>query len=229
MSLPANLIKGGVAVAGAAAVAIVTVVFRQRLEKLVDSISKLWDGKRIAIIGRQSVGKTALLETLLGKERPAAARPTVDPESGGVFELQQEKRAVRYRVRHDLPGWAPANAYKGWEEDFNNADFVLYLFRADLVEQGDKDTVDLVDRDLNQLKKWLSPQAKTPRIILIGTHADQSELFGTDERAFRGLVRKARPIKSGAIKLNKADLIVGSLKDEAGRRRVIESLRRYVK
>lgn len=232
MSLPGNLIKAGAGLLLAVGAATVAVVMKPHVEKAVDDLNKLWAGKRVAVLGRQMVGKTTLLGFLMGKDAPVNSKMTVDPAKGGTFELRIGKKATRFRVRHDQPGWAPENSYKGWKEDFDDADFVLYLFRADLVEQGDIQTINLVQEDLNQFKRWLpkwGSKTPAPKIVLIGTWADQSPSFNEDAAKFASLIRKSHPIKLGATKLNKADLVVGSLSTDKDRERLIESLRSYIR
>lgn len=232
MQVPANVIKAGVGVIAAATAATVALWMKPHVEKAVADINKLWAGKRVAILGRQSVGKTTLLTRLMGEDVSGVLKRTVDPTTGGTFELRIGKKSVRFRVRHDQPGWAPENSYKGWSEEFDDADFVLYLFRADLIARGDRETVELVERDLNQFRDWLGRAgagASVPKIILIGTWADRSPDFVKDAAKFTSRIRKARPIKIGAVKLNKADLVVGSLSAEEDGAKLIASLGGYVR
>lgn len=232
MQVPANVIKAGVGLAATAVTAVVVIFVKPHVSKAVNKVNKLWAGRRVAILGRQMVGKTTLLSHLTGNDVSGVVKSTVDPTAGGTFEIHVGKKAVRFRVRHDQPGWAPENSYKGWREDFDDADFVLYLFRADLIAHGDQATVNLVERDLNQFKSWL-PASKSgrpvPKIILIGTWADQSPEFAEDPNKFTSRVRRARPIKIGAVKLNKADLVVGSLSADDDTTRLIASLGGYIR
>ncbi|WP_431796985.1 hypothetical protein [Microbacterium kunmingense] len=232
MQVPANVIKAGVGVLATGVITVVTLALKQHLVRVVHKVNKLWAGKRVAILGRQWVGKTTLLALLMGQDLSAARKTTVDPNTGASFELRIGKKTVRFRVRHDQPGWAPELAYKGWREEFDDADFVLYLFRADLIARGDRGTVALVERDLNEFKSWLEQRetgAPVPKVILIGTWADRSPEFAKDAAKFTSRIRKARPIKLGAIKLNKADLVVGSLGAEEDSAKLIASLGEFVR
>lgn len=232
MQIPVNLIKAGVGVVAAAGIAITALVVKPHIVRAARNVNKLWAGKRVAILGRQAVGKTTLLSLLMGEDVSGSRKTTVDPTTGGTFELQIGKKTVRFRVRHDQPGWAPENSYKGWSEEFGDADFVLYLFRADLIARGDRGTVALVEQDLNQFKSWLpkgGAGVPAPKIILIGTWADRSPEFAKDAAKFASRIRRARPIKLGAVKLNKADLVVGSLSAEEDSAKLIASLGGYVR
>ncbi|WP_454117949.1 GTPase domain-containing protein [Microbacterium lacticum] len=227
MSLPWKQI---VKVAAVAVPVLLPAVASIVVPDLIASAQKAWAGKRIAILGRQRVGKTTLLDFLLGKEVREVSKPTVDPASGGIFNLPVGKKSVQFRVRHDQPGWAPENAYKGWKEDFDDADYVVYLFRADLVVQGDESAVSLVSDDLNQFKAWLKSSSKgtPPQLILVGTWADQNPMFIEDRDKFMSRVRQSHPIKLGTTKLNKADLVIGSLSSDAERKALVKSLRSYI-
>lgn len=227
MSLPVKVIRVAVAVVPVLAASAIALIAKPNL---IDDVVKKWAGKRIAILGRQRVGKTTLLDFLLGKEVRDESKPTVDPASGGIFSLPVGKASVQFRVRHDQPGWAPENAYKGWKEDFDDADYVLYLFRADLIAQQDAETVALVKDDLNQFKAWLKAKSKgtVPRLILVGTWADHDPSFVADREDFASAIRRTHPIKLGATKLNKADLVVGSLSSDDERRALVKSLRSYI-
>lgn len=231
MSFPISAAKAVAGVLAPAALAAIAFFVTPHFGKVVSDIRKHWAGKHIVILGRQQVGKTTLLRAFLGGDLPTASTATDDPSSGGMFELEGSGKVIRFRVRHDQPGWAPDNAYKGWKEDFDRADFVLYLFRADLIERGDKKTVALVEEDLNQFKTWL-PKGKSkksaPKVILIGTWADKSVSLKKAGMSLESIIRNARPIKLGAVKLNKADLVVGSLITEEERETLITRLRKYV-
>lgn len=92
--------------------------------------------------------------------------------------------------------------------------------------------MELVERDLNQFRDWLKKAgagASVPRIILIGSWADRSPDFVKDAAKFTSRIRKAQPIKIGAVKLNKADLVVGSLSTEEDGAKLIASLGGYVR
>lgn len=129
MQIPVNAIKTSVGVVAAAAAVITTsLAVKPHIVRVVHTVNKRWAGKRVAILGRQSVGKTTLLARLMGEDVSGVRKRTVDPTTGGKFELRIGKKSVRFRVRHDQPGWAPENSYKGWREEFDDADFVLYLF-----------------------------------------------------------------------------------------------------
>lgn len=227
------------AAAGIAVPLVVTVFIKlvePHVKAAVGKLNSIWAGKDVAILGRQQVGKTTLLDLLLGQEPSASLPAKTGDESGGTFVLGSKGTSTKFHVRHDQRGWAPENSYKAWKLAFETADYVLYLFRADLVEQRDPETLGLIEKDLNQMKAWLQKtKSVTPKIILIGTWADQSHLYGSEPSTFAQLVRTSHPIKIGATKLNNADLVVGSLLEGKGRskgkerERLLRDLRRYVK
>jgi hypothetical protein len=64
-----------------------------------------------------------------------------------------------------------------------------------------------------------------PKVILIGTWADEHEAFRHGHAAFKELVRSAAPLKLGAVMLNHAPVLVGSLKTEGDVARMVKSLR----
>jgi hypothetical protein len=182
-------------------------------------------GHPLAILGRSGVGKSTLLREL--QERGS----TGDVESGGAspFFLSDKGsgRRLKLHVRSDLPG-SNGLGHAAWKSQVLASDFVYYMFRADLIAHGDKDEVQRVREHLDMLKTWMTTMGKPksqPKVILIGTWADEHEAFRHGHAAFKELVRSAAPLKLGAVMLNHAPVLVGSLKTEGDVARMVKSLR----
>ena len=189
----------------------------------------LWkklDGKNVAILGARQVGKTALLNALKGDHLPERSIGQSRAPFEGQFAMEVSGKTVQFDVPRDLPGDSSDVGFKLWREAFLRADYVWYLFRADLLAAGDLETVERITSHLDRFKDWLdSSKTVRPRIVLIGTYADNSPEYGNDALAFIDSVRSSAPLKLGLVRLNYAGLVVGTLGDIKGARKLIRHLR----
>ena len=120
-------------------------------------------------------------------------------------------RTVDFNVPKDIPG-NDSLGYPMWKEAFKDADYVWYVFRADLMAVGDPTTISIVSDHLDALKDWVDKaRGKKPKIILIGTFADLSPVYSQNLAEFRQSVASGESIKIGLVKLKNAKLVVGSL------------------
>lgn len=218
--MPLPLIPIAIALAGVAAfggVAFVITMFGKKLA-----------GQRVAILGRQQVGKTSLLHFLREGRVPARSWNTVDPVQGGKFAMEIGGKTVHFDVPKDLPG-NDGLGFADWKEAFAGADYVWYLFRSDLIAQGDSSEIDMVKEHLDMFKEWMSAGKPTcPKVILIGTWADKDPGFQQDSGKFKLDVGSASPIKIGAVKLNHAGLVVGGLLTDKDAITLVKSLGRHL-
>lgn len=183
-------------------------------------------GKRVAILGAQTVGKTTLLQVLRDKRVPTRATRTVDPAPGGRFAMDVDGKTVHFDAPRDLPG-NDGMGFPRWKEAFTQSDFVWYLFRADLMLKGDAATVELVTSHLGILQAWMKEKrSNRPKVVLIGTFGDKAPDEFLDPQSLRTAVGKLAPIKVGLVKLNKANLVVGSLATKRSSSKLVASLGR---
>lgn len=188
-------------------------------------------GKSITILGRQEVGKTTLLHFLSKGTLPAHRTRTPDPLPGETFTLPvQGKGNVLFTVPKDLPGHTEP-AYKDWKNGFESSDFVWYLFRSDLIVAGDEAELKIVGEHLDHLVDWYTDlrekKAATPRVIFVGVFADKDPSY-SDDGAFENLVKVAPVVKQNAVKLGKADIVIGSQVSKADAERLVERITRYL-
>lgn len=216
MPLPLFLIPIGIGVVAAIGGGIALVLPR---------IAKKLENRRVAILGGAQVGKTTLLRTLRDAAVPDRALTALDHSWAGRFQMDVRGKSVEFDVPRDLAANDVDLSYKYWKDAFTGAHYVWYLFRADLVAAGDPDTLDRVKAHLARIKGWMAADKSVrPRIVLIGTHADKSPEFGAGFEGFVDAVRSASPIKLGMVKLNHADLVVGSLLTDKDAKRLIRRL-----
>lgn len=186
-------------------------------------------GKRVAILGRQEVGKSTLLYMLRDNRLPDNTTRTTDPIPGGEFEMDLGlRRRARFYVPKDLPGHA-APTWKLWEEAFNGADVVFYLFRSDKLVGDEVGETTLVKEHLNMLVGWHSAVAtrKSRRVLLIGIWADQSELYGIDPAGYIERVKDVSVLHAPSVKLD-ADVLCGSLASDGDARKLIKAMKGYL-
>lgn len=193
---------------------------------LLPRVAKKLSGKRVAILGKQAVGKTTLLHVLRDGEVPEHnTTNTVDPSTGGKFTMEINGEPVDFDVPKDMPGH-PGAGFSDWEEAFTKADYVWYLFRADLIAQGEPSELQLVRDHLDMFKDWLDKsKARSPKIILIGGWADLLPDYRHNLANLHREISEASPIKIGTVKLNKAGLVIGSLAGDKEATKLVKSLR----
>lgn len=179
---------------------------------------------RVAILGRRQVGKTTLLAVLRGEMASAEGQASAGPLVSGAFSMPAGARDLRMEVAKDLPA-VDGLGYADWKKAFLGSDYVWYLFRADLIAQGDADEVALVKDHFDVFKVWLGGKSsRRPKIVLIGTWSDKSPVHLRDPGKFKQEVSRSAPIKSGVVKLNNAGLVVGSLNSENDSAKLVRSL-----
>lgn len=193
---------------------------------LVLEAKKKLSGKRVAILGGRRVGKSTLIRFLstgeVAEGRSLSEAPLATSKRG--FSLVIDGKRTKFSVPRDLPGNNGLGLPK-WHEEYRKADFVWYLFRADLIEQGDNNEIQRVRSHLDTFSGWNGRRGKaTRKIVLIGTWADQSTRWRTNRAEFVDSVISAEPLKLGAVKLGNAPVIVGSLGSNSGAERLIKHL-----
>lgn len=181
---------------------------------------KAFSGKRIAILGAEQSGKTSLLMHLRDQRSRTSLVGEGDVQTGGRFSLQLGKKSVDFELPKDLSG-SDGGASPAWREAFAKAHFVLYLFRADLLIQGDTASLSTIKTHFDTFKIWLDDEKfNRPKIILVATFADN--LAPSDGRGeARTLVAGTNLIKLGRVKLNNAGLVVGALDTPQSRSRLV--------
>lgn len=197
---------------------------------VVRKIRNALRGKSVAILGPQKVGKTTLLYFLKEGKVPEVSKPTRDPSLGGQFVLKLPGRGeVRFSAPQDLPGHT-VPAYKDWREAFETADFVWYLFRADLIANGDVSETKLVEDHLGHLGDWfaaLRARKAAPKVILVGVFADCDDTYN-DDGDFEDRVRNSTPIRRGSVRLGQADIVTGSQATNDDATKLVERIARYL-
>lgn len=184
-------------------------------------------GKTIAILGGQHVGKTTLLRFMSEGALPEAVRDTVDSAHGRTVTIKVGKSDIKFTIRKDVSG-NQGLGLADWKDVFDGADYVWYLFRADLIVQGDRDQIDMVSDHIDVFKSWLGTGTK-PKILLIGTWADKSPVYSKNSTHFKSLVRATDTINLGSVKLNNAPVVVGSLENEKDAAKLVNRIRANLK
>jgi GTPase SAR1 family protein len=135
-----------------------------------ESIVKAWSGKRLAITGAESTGKTILMRYLTNGVIPQQYTPTQVSEKtkSHIYKLEDLKLALKESL--DVPGVGIARDQ--WESLVKQSDVVLYLVRADLLLEGNKYTEDRLKNDTGLMSPWLKG-GKDKHCFVIGTWADK--------------------------------------------------------
>lgn len=183
------------------------------------AIAKSLEGKNVAILGGQQVGKTTLLNLLRGGENQELQT------LGGKFTIEIKGKPVDLNVPRDLAG-RDGLGFAAWKEAFSESDYLWYLFRADLIARRDAETIELVKGHLDMFKAWLGTAAGArPKVILIGTWADQHPDFARRVARFIKTVDESDVIKFGSVKLNNAGVVVGSLATEKDADKLLKGIK----
>lgn len=193
------------------------------------AIPKIWkilDKHTVAVLGAPQTGKTALIRLLRDVDAPDGALPgSVTGDDRGRFRLEVKGKAVDFAVPRDLPGSDGLNV-ADWKEAFNDADHVWYLFRADLVAQGDAGTVQLIRTHFALFRKWLSAApGSAPKVLLVGTWADEHPGYARHPSRVAEKVMEADVIRIGSVRLGGAPVVVGSLATSKDADRLLKGIK----
>lgn len=196
MPLPLVLlpVAGVVALAGAA----------------VAAVASRLPPKKVVLLGTTKSGKSSLLHALA-------------PDEDGIVTLEVTGKPRRLAVK---PGSDSrlGGGWQAWKDAFTQNDYVWYLFRADLVQEGDPAEIKRISEHFTSFSLWIKDDPKPPKVVLIGTHADRSSGFASDPAAFYSAVTADERIRIGVVQLNHADVIVGSLVDAKSAEELAASL-----
>ena len=132
-------------------------------------------GKKLAVLGEREVGKTHLCQFLSTGTIPDKYEQTLDPEPVGNRRFKLQDLDLKIKKTKDVAG--DKVAYGEWKKLFDEADVVLYLFRADKIILGDKRTEERIRDDMRHIGQWLDTRSKRPHFFLIGTHCDLDPKF----------------------------------------------------
>lgn len=179
----------------------------------VQRMVKILANKKLSILGAQRVGKTTLFQMFRSGKVTKKSSETVDAEPGTIFVLRISGKEIHVEIPRDVEGNDGAG-FPEWRKAFDDAHFVLYLFRADQLLTGSQQNVALVKSHISMLQGWLAEKhGNPPRIVLVGTFADQLPGFPGKRDELNQLVGNHPVIKAGMVKLNNAGLVVGSLEN----------------
>lgn len=156
-------------------VGIASALFGGTLALNWDSIVLALQGKRLAVLGARGVGKTHLIKFLTTGSIPTEYKQTVAPEKapGRRFQLKD----LNLLVKDTLDVSGDKAAYAEWKQLHDQADFVFYLLRADLLILGDAKIEARVRDDIRHIGGWLEARQTRPRFFIIGTHCDRDPEF----------------------------------------------------
>ncbi len=176
-------------------------------------------GASLAILGREKVGKTTLLAEL-------RQRNSAEPGqwSSGKFWIGSGPKKRKLTVSRDLGG-AQGILLPQWKSAFLEADYVWYLFRADLVSQKNPHELALLRDHLALLNNWMSSRKRRkPKIVLVGTWADGETGYASDPVRLATRVTTEPVIALAAAKLGPAPIVVGSLATSEATEKLIDDL-----
>lgn len=195
MPLPLALpVVGIVALAGAA----------------VAAVGSRLSPKRVVILGTPKSGKSALLEAF-------------GPDEDGIVRLEIAGKSRRLAIKPG-PDSRMGAGWRAWRDAFTQNDYVWYVFRADLVQQGDPTEIKRISEHFASFSLWMKDDPKPPRVTLIGTHADRAPSYAVDPADFHSAVAADERIRFGVVRLNHAAIIVGSLSEAQSARTLLASV-----
>ena len=139
------------------------------------AIARYMKGKKLAILGAQSVGKTSLITYLTEQSLPKRHEPTSFPKDvkGGRIEIKDLKLKI-WRGK-DLPG--SPDDYGNWKKLVDEADIILYLVRIDDLMQENKSLYKYrVEQDMHQIRRWLKKRDSQEFLLfIVGTGCDLTD------------------------------------------------------
>jgi hypothetical protein len=141
------------------------------LESLWQGVVIRLAGKRIAILGARATGKTRLINFLQTKTVPLPGKefPTsIEKVPGTVLDIGGI--SITLAPTEDVSGHE--SHYDEWKAIASGSAFIIYLFRADLLNENDSHVKQRIKDDLTIIRTW-----SQSRIVLVGTHTDKDKEF----------------------------------------------------
>lgn len=210
-----KLIAAGAAVVVAAGVAYWN---RDEIEDAWESLIISLKGKRVAVLGERSVGKTVLLRFLASGEVPDEY---MQPEQTMLTEKVKRKRFAMGDLKLDLKETRDVSggpdAIEEWKALYDEADIVLYLINSQQVNQQ------RIRRDLEKLESWRKARTPQPKLVVMVTHMDLDPTYVATPASGLGYFRDSfvkLNLDAGLSKLShRPPIILGSLvsRDQAAK------------
>jgi len=199
------------------------------------AVVAMWDdiviqlkGKRFALLGERGVGKTTLFN-FLTKGVIQETKQTVRTEKVEKVRRNMGDLELILKETRDVPG--SKDAYAAWKDVFENADVVLYLFRADKIIKGSTSCKDRMLSDMRHIGNWLRANRNGRRFFLVGTHCDKDSDFNSLTKSTQGdYVDKIRNNETVDMCMllagdpKKDALLLGSLKTHASQQALVSHL-----
>lgn len=140
-------------------------------------------GKTLAVLGARGVGKTHLQKFLTAGSLCETHKQTVAPERtpGNTIQL----RELELKVNKGLDVSGDKSARAEWENLVAEADYVLYLLRADKIIGGDRHSANRAKADMRHIRDWLDSRSPAT-LFIIGTHCDLDPLYSEVTDCTRG-------------------------------------------
>lgn len=184
-----------------------------------DDIIYTLRGKKIAVLGDRSVGKTTLLKYLEKGILIDRYTQTLDRQEVERTRVKLGDLDIRLKKTHDVSGGQAA--YGAWKNLFDTSDLIFYLVRTDGLLKHDLATENRCEDDLKQIQDWIKESKSKKQFFIVGNHwkpdpefdnlaADQ---MGNYVDRFRALpvVKKMTQLAGGAATVKVA---LGSLATE---------------
>ena len=193
----------------------------------IAAIIKIFEGKKLAVLGEGRVGKTVLINFLTKGTLSEAYVRTLYPKKTEANDLELKDLNLSIEESIDVPG--RDDFFPDWKKLSRDADVILYLLRVDKLQAGDKHTEERVKRDMGQIGKWLKEAPKEFPLFIIGTHCDLTtpDLTRLSENKigdYEDTMRKMPIFKKIALLgggWSKVRLVFGSLKSKDSTERLV--------
>jgi len=186
----------------------------------VEKINRKVKGKKFAVLGARQVGKTHLIEFLLNGTIPRVYKKTMTPVKTTRERILLRELNLLVKESWDVSGDTSARAV--WKDLVAEADFVLYLLRADQVLAGNTDVEARVKSDVRHVSEWIEQYQTTDkpkRLLLVGTHCDYNpeykSKYNSDMAEFVDTFVKLPTINELVLRgggLKKVKVIAGSMR-----------------
>lgn len=187
--------------------------------------------KTIAVLGERSVGKTTLIKFLETKEIHCESKQTIHAQKfKGIYDDKENSSKKLKFETLDLPG-SDTHLWQ-WKEQFEKADFVIYLVRVDWLMKENPTVEKLVADHAEHFKSWLDAinknKQKRRNFYIIGTHSDCDEEYAKLDSSNRGDFHdkfyKLLPIQKFIMRIGghgSVEIELGSMKTQAEAKQLV--------
>lgn len=189
-----------------------------------------YSGKKVTILGERGTGKTHLFHFLQHGKIPKGYIPTESLNKKENFTTKIKSSVGKNVAFEDSVDVSGDDTFLNvWRDSCENADWIIYLLRADKVMASDMTSLNRIEADAAYISECLVERKVQPeKIVIVGTHCDLDPRYKNGfESKYQDAFRRSRCIERldcFFVGKPRPVILAGSLRDDAGAQRILNEI-----